>query len=140
MRVNELASNLGFTPETIRFYSRKGLLRPARCPTNGYREYSPRDQSRLRFILSARHLGFSLKDITRILDEADKGETPCPLVREIVDRRLGEMEKRFQDMALLMSRMRKASQEWEDTPDGAPNGHTICHLIENFCEQGVGYE
>ena len=132
MRVNELASSLGVTADTIRFYTRKGLLRPERCPTNGYREYGPQDQSRLRFILSAKHLGFSLKDITQILKEADKCETPCPMVRELIERRLYEVEKRFQDMTLLRKRMRKAAEDWKAKPDGMPDGHTICNLIENF--------
>jgi DNA-binding transcriptional MerR regulator len=134
MRVSKLAKSLGVTADTIRFYTRKGLLQPAKVPENGYREYSLTDQSRLRFILSARQLGFSLADIAKILEAADKGETPCPMVRVMIEQRLDEIEKRFQDMALLRNRMRRAADEWRTKPDGAPDGHTICHLIENFHE------
>ena len=135
MQVNELASALKVPPDTIRFYARKGLLNPSRNPDNDYREFGPRDTRRLRFILCARNLGFSLGDITQILGESDKGQAPCTLVRGIIEERLEEIERRFEDMARLRARMRKAAREWRSAPDGTPNGDSVCHLIENFHEE-----
>jgi DNA-binding transcriptional MerR regulator len=51
---------------------------------NGYKEYSKTGFLRLGFILSARQLGFSVDDIGEIMFVADKGKTPCPLVRNLV--------------------------------------------------------
>ena len=63
---------------------------------------------------------------------ADKGETPCPTVRRTIERRLEDVESRFRDMALHKDRMHAAIEDWNDKPDCSPNGHMICHLIENF--------
>jgi MerR family transcriptional regulator, Zn(II)-responsive regulator of zntA len=63
---------------------------------------------------------------------ADKGETPCPTVRRIVEICLEDVERGFRDLALLKERMHAAIEDWNDKPDRSPNGHMICHLIENF--------
>ena len=62
MKVREIASALATTPDTVRYYTRLQLITPAKSD-NGYKFYSTKDASRLRFILSARHLGFSVEDI-----------------------------------------------------------------------------
>jgi len=135
MQVHEVARNLGVTPDTVRYYTRAGLLEPERNPENSYKEYRKQDRHRLRFILSARHLGFSVSDIAQILEHADKGESPCQLVRQLIEGRLGEVNKRFDDMAKLKARMETAVEAWSTEPDHAPTGEMICYLIESFTEE-----
>lgn len=132
MIVSELAQSLGITADTVRFYTREGFLKPARNTLNGYKEYSSQDKSRLRFILSARNLGFTVEDIRQILGEADQGKTACPLVRQVINERLQQMEQRLNDAQRLRDRMLAAVKEWDKKPDHAPTGHMICHLIEEF--------
>ncbi len=131
MRVASLAKALSVTPETVRYYTRKGLLHPER-DDNSYKDYSLNDQQRLHFIVNARQLGFSVSDIEEILSKADDGETPCPTVRRLIEERLAETEKRFQDIKVLRDRMQKAVATWDQQPDGLPCGHSICHLIESI--------
>ncbi len=99
---------------------------------NGYREYSDNDVKRLRFVLSARQLGFSVEDIQEILGHADKKKTPCPTVRRLIDQRLHETEERLTETLKLKDRMQRAVLEWNQKPDKAPTGHMLCHLIEEF--------
>jgi DNA-binding transcriptional MerR regulator len=132
MRVNQLAKTLGVTPDTVRFYTRIKVLQPKKSKGNGYREYSEKDISRLKFVLSARQLGFTVDDIQEILAQADKKESPCPTVRRLIDQRLHDTEQRFLEMVRLRERMVLAVDEWSGKPDRAPTGHMICHLIEEF--------
>lgn len=135
MRVSELANAIATTPDTVRYYTRIGLISPIKSPVNGYKTYGESVRKRLEFILSARQLDFSVEEIKEILTEADKGHTACPLVREIVERRLAETEKQFQAALLLREKLRNAISDWQSKPDKVPTGHMICHLIE-----GVGLE
>lgn len=135
MQVQEVAIDLGVSPDTVRYYTRAGLLEPHRNPQNGYKDFTDNDRHRLRFILSARHLGFSVADIGQILEHADQGESPCQLVRQLIEGRLEEVNKRFDDMAKLKKRMEAAVEAWRTEPDYAPTGDMICHLIENFPEE-----
>ena len=130
MRVTELANALNTTPDTVRYYTRIGLIKPIKSPENGYKLYGNMAQKRLKFILNARQLGFSVEEIREILSEADKGHTACPLVREIVEHRLAETEKQFQEALLLREKLKNAISDWQTKPDKAPTGHMICHLIE----------
>lgn len=130
MRVTELANSMDTTPDTVRYYTRIGLITPVKSPVNGYKKYDKNAQNRLRFILSARQLDFSVEEIKDILSEADNGHTACPIVREIIEHRLAETEKQFQAALLLREKLRNAISDWHNKPDKAPTGHMICHLIE----------
>ena len=100
MLVSEIAERTKTTVDTIRFYSRIGYLRPTKDPINGYRIYGETDAVRMRFILSARHLGFSVDDVGQLLRQANAGESPCSLARDIVKKRLEETGQSFSEMLL----------------------------------------
>lgn len=135
MKVSELAKAANVSADTVRYYSRAGLLRPGRNNANGYQQYSDSDLQRLRFVRTARQLGFSLKEITEILSDADRHRSPCPRVRDLFSRKLIVVEQQLRELKALRNRMRDAMQYWQTLPDGAPNGRSICRLIEDWHEQ-----
>ncbi|CBV43736.1 MerR family transcriptional regulator [Halomonas elongata] len=134
MKVIDLARRAGVTAETVRHYTREGLLAPERDPDNGYQRYDSTDLERLRFIQRARTLGFSVAEIRQILEHADHGDSPCPLVRDLMAERLPEIRARIRELEALASRMEQALEAWSDMPDGTPDGHSLCRLIESFPE------
>jgi len=135
MKVSELAKSLHITSDTVRFYTRNGFLSPVKNNENGYKQYSSKDQKRLSFIISARHLGFTVRDIEQILLEADQGHTACELVRELIENKLAETERQFQQTLVLRNRLQSAIRDWETKPNKKPTGDMICHLIESFEQQ-----
>lgn len=132
MRVTQLANELNISADTIRYYTRLGLVSPLRNSNNNYKEYREQDLKRIQFIVSAKNLGFSLNDIKKIISEAEKGKAACPLVRRIMEKRLQETEDSFNQQHALRERMKKAMKAWAKQPNKAPTGHEICHLIESF--------
>ena len=66
MMTSELAKHVGVTAETVRFYTRKGLLSATKLPTNGYKTYNAEAIARLKFIRQAKNVGFSLKEIEKL--------------------------------------------------------------------------
>lgn len=134
MKVSQLAREAGVTAETVRHYTRESLLEPARNPDNGYQIYAHADLERLRFIQRARTLGFSVVEIREILKQADQGDSPCPLVRDLLASRLPEIHRRIAELQALAARMEQALGAWAEMPDGIPDGHSLCRLIESFPE------
>jgi DNA-binding transcriptional MerR regulator len=132
MKVKDMARAAGVTPDTVRFYSREKLLAPSRDPANNYQQFSSDDLRRLRFARKARQLGFSLPEIRNILNQADNEHSPCPMVRGVFEQRLAEVERQINELQRLHQRMEKALEAWRDMPDGTPDGHTICRLIEHW--------
>jgi DNA-binding transcriptional MerR regulator len=132
MKVKEIATAASVTPDTVRFYTREGLLNPARNPENNYQQFDAEDLQRLRFARKARQLGFSLQEIRQILDQADDHHSPCPMVRDVFEQRLTEVERQIAELQQLRERMTSALSAWQAMPDGTPDGHTICRLIEHW--------
>jgi len=135
MTVVELEDASGVPSHIIRYYARVGLLKPDRNPDNGYKLFGPRHKSRLVFIRRAKSLGFSLKEIKEICSHADKGSSPCPKVRDIIERRISENHEKLESLMALQKRMENALRIWKRKTDGVPTGDTVCHLIESFTEE-----
>src|SRR5690554_7328636 len=76
MKVKEIATAAGVNPDTVRFYTREGLLRPVRNPDNNYQLYDAEDLRRLRFARKARQQGVSVPVIPQPNPAADpSGQT-----------------------------------------------------------------
>jgi len=131
MTVADLSKHSGVTSHAVRYYSRIGLLKPGRNPENGYRIFDRTDISRLRFIRQAQSLGFTLEEVADILEESGKGNSPCPKVREILRHRIEENRHKLEELKNLQERMEHALVHWAGMPDGMPDGHSVCHLIES---------
>lgn len=131
--VVQLARAAGSTPDAVRHYTEIGLLHPQRDRRNNYRRYPDGDRQRLAFIRTSRELGFSLEDIRRILAEADRGDSPCPQVRELYARRLAAVEAEIERLSEQREHMQKLLRRWKKLPDSAPSGDSLCHLIGSSC-------
>jgi DNA-binding transcriptional MerR regulator len=134
LTVSQLATRCDVTPETVRYYSRVGLLHPERHPDNGYKLFEFDNVQKLRFIRQAKLLGYTLTEIEQVLHHSMQGDSPCPMVRDFIQRRIETNKAKIKELTTLQKRMKAALKEWENKPDGMPDGHSICHLIESFTE------
>ncbi len=89
---------------------------------------------RLNFIHRAKHLGFTLHEISQIFEDCDKGDSPCPHVREIIQHRIKENRKRIEQEIKLQERMEHAMAQWREMPNKDPSSDKICTLIESFTD------
>ncbi|HEX3844039.1 MAG TPA: Cu(I)-responsive transcriptional regulator [Steroidobacteraceae bacterium] len=67
MTIGQASASSGVPPKTIRFYEDLGLIKPAERLANRYRAYDDNNVRILRFIRRARALGFSLREIEKLL-------------------------------------------------------------------------
>lgn len=134
MTASDLAKRTNVPVYTVRHYTRIGLLKPSRDLRNGYKLYKPSDKERLKFIASAKQLGFTLSEIEEILDHAVQGESPCPMVREIVEKRVIENKEKIRELNRLQGRLERAAETWKSLKNSEPDGHSVCRLIESFAD------
>lgn len=132
LNVGELAKRCKVSAETVRYYARIDLLHPDHHPMNGYKLFDGKDIKRLHFIRQAKMLGFSLTEIKDILNHASQGESPCPLVRSLIQEKSRSNRQKLKEMNMLQQRMDAAIAQWCAMQDGEPNGDSICRLIESF--------
>ena len=95
LRSTQLARLAGVSPDTLRYYERKGLLPKAARSANGYREYPAEACARVRMVRRAVALGFTLDELARIVRVRDQGGAPCHEVRALAARKLVLIERRL---------------------------------------------
>jgi DNA-binding transcriptional MerR regulator len=115
LTIAEIAEEYGVTHRTVRFYEDRGLIAPERRGTR--RIYHPRDRVRLGLILRGKRLGFSLEEITRIIDMYDDqpGESGQLryLLAQIEDRR-SDLEQRRRDVLAALDELDELERRCRD--------------------------
>jgi len=127
LKIGEVSKRSGVGVEALRFYEKSGLLDAPARTYGGYRVYSEEVLERLAFIRQAQALGFSLEEVRRIVEDARKGQSPCEEVREIVRRRMEELDARLRELQKHRKELKQTLEEWDKV--GRAPGH-ICGLIE----------
>src|SRR5580765_5230488 len=88
--VKKLSELSGVSVRTLHFYEEVHLLKPAYYGANGYRYYEEKELLQLQQILFFKELGFSLKQIQKVLGKSD-----------------------FDQLTALHSHKREVMQQWE---------------------------
>jgi MerR family transcriptional regulator, mercuric resistance operon regulatory protein len=94
----DLAKLTGCNLETVRYYETVGLMPAPPRTAAGYRVYDGGHVSRLRFILRARELGFSIEEIRGLLGLVDRGMQTCAEVHELTRSHLKEVRAKIRDL------------------------------------------
>ena len=124
--ISELAEDLGITARAIRFYEAKGLLMPPRA--NGGRVYTKRERARLKLILRAKSIGFSLAEVKQFLDlYGDRGEGRPQQVAFVAERSsalIKELEQKQADVAATLAELKNIRSQCLDylARTGVPSG------------------
>lgn len=134
MQLADCAREAGVSPDMLRHYVRIGVVRPEARAANGYRMFSTRSVARVRFVRAALGLGFRLKDVEELVKLSERGELPCPRARAILRERIEQRRTQLEAMEILYRRMKRALDDWQRRPDGVPDGHSVCGLIEGTPE------
>jgi MerR family copper efflux transcriptional regulator len=125
MTIGRLAKEAGVNIQTVRFYERRGLIPAPRRTPSGYREYSRDALSRLLFIRGAKHLGFTLREISELLSLRVDDRTPCEKVREKARAKIKEIDRRISSLVTI----RKALESLVEACEGqGPQGP--CPILE----------
>ena len=68
MRAGQVAEAVGVNVETLRYYERRGIIPEPDRTLGGHRLYSEETVTTLRVVKAAQRLGFSLDEVTELLE------------------------------------------------------------------------
>ncbi len=89
LTIGKVAERAQVTADSIRFYEREGLIRPAGKSESGYRLYTEEAIRRIEFIKQAQECGFSLADIRELLELRSTDSACCDdIYRVSVEKKL----------------------------------------------------
>ncbi len=100
LKVAAAAAAAGVNVQTLHYYERRGLLRPARSSTGGYRYYGPSDVQLVRAVKRAQALGFSLQEIEELLTIRNSDRSR---VAELARAKCGELDAKIRDLTAIRS-------------------------------------
>lgn len=136
MFIQELAQRTGVPAKTIRYYESIGLLPNPQRGLNNYRQYAPEAGERLRFIVSARSLGFTLADIGEFLAARDKDALPCKRIMDSLDQRISEIDRHIADLLALRETLTRICTDGAGIPAGQKcDEECNCYLVTDQQEQ-----
>ena len=134
LSIGELAKQLSINPKTIRYYEDIKLLPKPKRGNNNYRVYSEDTLKRLHFIKKAQNLGFTLKEIKKVLSIRDRGNDHCEHIGELLKLKIVELNKKLLELKELQTKLKKLEKEWSSMQIAGEcnTGDLICPKIEKY--------
>ena len=127
MTIGKVAKATGIGIETIRFYERQGLVPDPPRRSSGYRQYPEETLGRLRFIMRAKELGFSLKEIAELLALRVAPDTSSREIKQRVEEKIQDVEGKIRSLR----RIKKALVALDESCSGCgPTGE--CPILETL--------
>ena len=108
-RAGQVAAAAGVNLQTLRYYERRGLLKPSERTLGGHRVYSPESVTRLRVIRAAQRVGFTLAEVGELLATGGHrhgGRDEGLQARAAV--KLAEVEGKIADLTVIRDTLRAA--------------------------------
>jgi DNA-binding transcriptional MerR regulator len=115
MTIGALARAAGVNVETVRYYERRGLLAAPLRTSSGYRQYDDEALWRLQFVARAKRLGFTLAEITDLLQ--NDGARGVDDVLDAARSKLVALDKRRQALDAQRARLERLVRTCEDGAD-----------------------
>ena len=132
MNIGEAAKASGVSAKMIRHYESVGLFPEAARTESGYRQYTDKEVSTLRFIRQSRDLGFSIEQIRELLGLWQNRRRPSRLVRALAEAHIEELEAKLKELQAMKATLQHLVHccHGDDRPD--------CPIIETLSgENGV---
>jgi MerR family transcriptional regulator, copper efflux regulator len=115
---------VGVSSDTVRYYEKHGLLPTAPRSTCGYRIFPRESLNRIRVIRHALAIGLTVRDLSGIFRERDRGGAPCLRVRRLAGEKLVALEAAIRELRSSRQELLAAILEWDrllaKTPKGKP--------------------
>ncbi len=106
MLISEFARATDLSPDTVRFYVKRGLLQPEagrRGGSNPYQEFSETDVATARVVRIAQSLGFTLSEIAALIEELRATGADRRRHIALLEERLQELDEKAARIARMRS-------------------------------------
>ena len=100
MLIGEVENKTNLSRDTIRFYEKKGLIKVGRSDSewNNYKDYNQEALDKLFLIKKAKGFGFTLNEISEILEMFDDNMATCEIMSLKVKEKLTKIDQKIKDL------------------------------------------
>lgn len=111
LKIGELVELTATNNETLRFYESKGLLAEPKRSAAGYRIYGESAVQQVRFILRAKNMGFSLREISELLSlNVKKESATCGEVKLLAEQKLDVIQQKIDELNRMQAALRQITE------------------------------
>ena len=126
MNIGEAARHSGVSAKTIRYYESVGLIPAAGRTAAGYRAYTANEVETLRFIQRARSLGFSVEDVSGLLELWRDRSRASADVKAIAMKHVADIERKIAELDTI----RRTLLDLTNRCCG--DDHPACPILDNL--------
>ncbi len=105
LKISELAKEAGIKSTAIRYYEKIGIFPRPLLNGSGYRQYDEKALKIARFIVHAKELGFSLKEIAELLSLKLNEKNSCEKVKTMAEIKIKDMDRRISSLNKLKRKL-----------------------------------
>ena len=128
MNIGQLAQQSGVNAKLIRHYESIGIIPKASRSEGGYRVYAATDVQFLRFIKKARGLGFSMKEIKKLVGLWRNKNRASQEVKNLALAHLKNLESKIRELQEMAASLQKLAKHCHG--DSRPDCPIISGLEE----------
>ncbi len=103
MLIGQLVKETGLSKDTIRFYEKHGLIKVNRKERrdNNYKEYSNEILTRLLTIKRLKGFGFTLNEVSDLLDMIEMNEASCKKVSHKINDKVTLLDEKIRELIAM---------------------------------------
>lgn len=131
MLIGELSKRSGLSRDTIRFYEKNRLIVVDRKErrVNNYKEYSEATLYRLRNIRQIKGFGFTLQEVSELLDMIDARVATCDNVLDKFEDKLKWIDQKITELMSIRNLLQKGQKSCQTTCCNPSIPQVNCQVI-----------
>lgn len=120
MLIGQLSAASGLSRDTIRFYERQQLISVSKKErrSNNYKEYSEDTLKRLLSIKRLKGFGFTLNEVSDLLDMLEVNEATCRNVAHKIDEKVQLIDEKIQELKVVRKQLLNGKKNCQDETNG----------------------
>jgi len=132
MLIGELSIRSGLSRDTIRFYEKQGLISKGdqKARFNNYKNYTEETLQRLLSIKKIKNFGFTLTEVSDLLDMIDMDEATCKNVAHKIEDKVNLLDEKIKELisirTILLNGMKNCSSDCDPF-----NPDSNCPILTN---------
>lgn len=131
MLIGELSKACGLSRDTIRFYEKHGLIAVGKKERrfNNYKEYSEETLKRLMSIKQIKSFGFTLNEVSELLDMLEVNEATCKSVSHRIDAKVLLINQKIQELKTVRKQLLNGKKNCQDETGELKTPNETCPVF-----------
>ena len=131
LRTGEVATQAGVSIATLRYYERRGLIPAPSRTASGYRAFDAETIRLVRLIKRAQGLGFTLKEVHRLLAVVMAADGTCSELNELAHSKLADLDAQLESLREKRSALADMLTDCVNDPGATTGDCRFLHKLES---------